>query len=166
MRYVVIVMLFLTGLDLALAQEESSPARESLRGLSGVSVLVGQLAPDVKADGLSEEAIRTAVQQIIRSNGIRALSQADTKATGTGATLLVRANTMKPNTQQLYVYDVSVQFYQRVVLVNQPDYSMLAMTWESGVTGAVGSGRVRDFLNSVERQVKAFANDFLTVNPR
>ena len=43
----------------------------SLKGLDGVETLIEQLEPNVIADGLNENSIRTAVELTLRSNGIR-----------------------------------------------------------------------------------------------
>ena len=71
MRYVVMAMLMtLICLDLSVAQTRDQQ-RDSLQGLRGVEVVIESLRPDAQADGLSQEAIRTAVELILRSKGIR-----------------------------------------------------------------------------------------------
>ena len=73
MRYVVMAMLMtLICLDLSVAQTRDQQ-RDSLQGLRGVEVVIESLRPDAQADGLSQEAIRTAVELILRSKGIRSL---------------------------------------------------------------------------------------------
>ena len=76
MRYVVMaIVMGLTCLNLSTAQAETTPSqRESLRELSGLVVVIEKISPDAQADGLSEEAIRTAVELILRSSGIRVLT--------------------------------------------------------------------------------------------
>ncbi|MGH7183037.1 MAG: hypothetical protein ACREJN_13800, partial [Nitrospiraceae bacterium] len=76
MRYVVMaVLMVLTCLDLSLAQAEITDNHESLRGLPGVFVVTEKIAQDAQTDGLSQEAIDTAVELILRSNGIRILTK-------------------------------------------------------------------------------------------
>jgi len=75
MRYVVTAMiLVLTCLGPSLVQATTSSERESLRRLPGVHVVIEDIQADAQADGLSEEAIRTAVELILRSSGIRLLT--------------------------------------------------------------------------------------------
>ena len=70
MRYAVIAMLMtMICLDLSLAQTRDQQ-RESLRGLQGVEVVIENIKSDAQVDGLSQEAIRAAVELILRSNGI------------------------------------------------------------------------------------------------
>ena len=61
------MMLAFVCLDLSLAHPANPDQRESLRGLPGVQVLIEDIRPDAQADGLSQEAIRTAVELILRS---------------------------------------------------------------------------------------------------
>ena len=78
MRHVVMTMLMAyVCLDLSLAHAASPDQRESLRGLPGVQVLIEDIRPNAQADGLSQEAIRTAVELILRSSGIRVLTQSE-----------------------------------------------------------------------------------------
>ena len=70
MRYAVIAMLMtMICLDLSLAQTRDQQP-ESLRGLQGVEVVIENIKSDAQVDGLSQEAIRAAVELILRSNGI------------------------------------------------------------------------------------------------
>ena len=88
-----------TCLDLSTAQAAVTPGeRASLEGLPGVEVVIEKINPDAQADGLSEEAIRTAVELILRSNGIRVLTQSEFMTTPSGPYLYVMVNSMKFNT--------------------------------------------------------------------
>src|SRR5215831_8551620 len=81
MKYVVVIaallMVLTTGQDLSLAQKRDSDARESLKGLPGVTVLIEGIKEDAQADGLSTEAVRTAVELALRSSGIRILTASE-----------------------------------------------------------------------------------------
>ena len=165
MRYVVMAILMtLTCLDLSLAQTRDQQ-HESLRGLQGVEVVIEDIRPDAQADGLSQEAIRTAVELILRSNGIRVLTQSESLKTPAAPYLFVRAATSK-HSSDLYAYAVTVEFMQKVSLVGRPQQMMSATTWEKGSVGMTGPSNIRQVIHSVESKVKEFANDYLAVNPR
>ena len=163
MRYVAIVVLMtLTFFDLSIAQTRDTQ-RESLRGLAGVEVTIEPIESDAKADGLSEEAIRTAVELILRSSGIRILPS--TEKVSSAPFLYTRVATYKL-ASGLYAHDVRVALKQGVSLVNRPQHMMYATTWEAESLGTPGSNNIRAVITFVENLVKIFANDFLTVNPR
>ena len=167
MRYIMIAMVMaLTCLDLSTAQAESTTGqRESLRELSEVVVVIEKISPDAHADGLSEEAIRTAVELILRSSGIRVLTLAEKPMTPSAPYLYVQVNTYR--NEFLYAVNVRVELDQQITLVHRPKYTMAATTWVRNWIGVVGQTKMREVISSIiEPQVKDFANDFLAVNPR
>ena len=165
MRYILMAMLIvLTCFDLSMAQTRDQQ-RESLRGLQGVEVVIEGIRPDAQSDGLSQEAIRAAVELILRSNGIRVLTQSESIKTPAAPYLYVRTSTYN-HSSDLSAYAVTVEFIQKVSLVHRPQQMMSATTWEKGSIGTTGHSDIRQVINSVEKLVKAFANDFLAVNPR
>ncbi len=96
MRYVMMAMfMVLTCLHMGMAQAVSPEERESLRGLPGVYVIIESIGKDAQADGLKEEAIRTAVELILRSSGIRVLTESEWLETPAAPYLYVRAATLK-----------------------------------------------------------------------
>jgi hypothetical protein len=139
--------------------------RASLEGLQGVAVVIENIKPDAHADGLSAEAIRTAVELILRSNGIRVVTQSETIKTPAAPYLYVRVSTLK-NSSGLYSYDVTVTLSQVVSTVNRPLDRILAATWDNSSIGSTGAANLSKVIDSVESLVKTFANDYLAANPR
>ena len=165
MRYAVMAILMtLTCLDLSLAQTRDQQ-RESLRGLQGVEVVIEDVKPDAQADGLSREAIRAAVELILRSNGIQVLTRSESLKTPAAPYLYVRVSTSNHSSDP-FAYAVTVALMQKVSLAHSAQQMMSATTWEKGSVGTTGHSNVRQVINSVESKVKEFANDFLAVNPR
>ncbi len=166
MRYVVsAIIMVLTCLALSTAHATTSAERESLRGLAGVAVVIEVINSDAQADGLSEEAVLTAVELILKSSGIRVLSQLESFSTPSAPFLYVRINTMK--TELAYAVDLHVALDQRVSLVQRPEHKMSAATYELSSVGMYSTRLLRDLISDgVEPDVKAFATDFLAVNPR
>jgi len=79
MRYVLILIALtaLSYLDASAAQAGRIEDRESLRRLPGVEVIVETFLSDEEAAGFSRDAIRTGVEQVLQSNGIRILSASE-----------------------------------------------------------------------------------------
>ena len=165
MRYVVMAMLMtLICLDLSVAQTRDQQ-RDSLQGLRGVEVVIESLRLDAQADGLSQEAIRTAVELILRSKGIRVLTQSESLSTPAAPYLYVKVSTYN-HSSDLYAYAVTVDVMQKVSLAQRPQHMMSATTWERGAVGTTGHSNIRMVIDSVESKVKEFASDFLAANPR
>ena len=169
MRYIVIaIVMLLTCLDLSTAQAAVSHGeRESLKGLPGIKVVIDDIKSDAQADGLSEEAIRTAVELILRSNGIQVLTQSEWLTAPSGPYLYVMVNPIKAKTGSYYAVGIIVQLNQRVSLVHRPAHTMAATTYEMSVVGIYPTPLLRSLISDIiEPYIKTFANDFLAVNPR
>ena len=93
-----------------------------------MQVLIEDMRPDAQAVGLSQEAIRTAVELILRSSGIRVLSQSERSETPSKPYLYVHVGTDK-NSSDHYSFNSRVELHQAVSLVHRPQHIMLAPTW-------------------------------------
>ena len=167
MRYVVMATLMaLASFDLGLAQTRDQQ-RESLRGLQGVEVVVEEIKSDAQVDGLSQESIRAAVELILRSKGIRVLTQSERSETPSKPYLYVSVGTDKQASGQ-YSFSARVELHQTVSLVHRPQHIVTAPTWFTpGKLRTVPQQNIRLWIiNSIEPLVREFANDFLAVNPR
>ena len=63
-------------------------AKETLRGLPGVAVVIEPLHPTTERDGLTQHQLQTEVEQQLKNAGIRVLTQEEWKKTP-GAPYLV-----------------------------------------------------------------------------
>ena len=167
MRYVVIALLMtLASFDLSFGQTRDQQ-RESLRGLQGVEVGVEEIKSDAQVDGLSQESIRAAVELILRSKGIRVLTQSERSEMPSKPYLYVSVGTDKQASGQ-YSFIAKVELLQAVSLVHRPQHIMPAPTWFiPGKVRTVAQQNMRLWIiNSIEPLIREFANDFLVVNPR
>jgi hypothetical protein len=166
MRYIVSALIMvLICLDLNTAQARAPYERESLRGLPGVVVVIETITPEAQADGLSEEAIQAAVELILQSSDIRILIESDGLKVFSHPWLYVVPNIGKA--PPYYYYNVSFRLIQEVLPVQGRQHRMAATTWEGNTAGIVTNNDLREvILEIIERWAKAFANDFLAVNPR
>ena len=167
MRYVLqLIVVALVWGNIEVVQALDTGSRESLRGISGVGVVVEDIGPDASADGLSQDAIRTAAELILRSKGIKVLTSVERTRLGSAPYLYVNVNTLKEELG-LYAYAVNVDLKQVVGLLSIKNARAWGATWSASVIGAVGETNLHQVIaDAVEPLVKDFANDFLLVNPR
>jgi hypothetical protein len=166
MRYVLsAIIMVLTCLTLSTAQAAGSDERESLVGLPGVLVVIEEINPEAQTDGLSVEAIQTAVELIFRSSGIPVLTPSEREMTPSRPCLYVQVNAL--NRGPTYAVSLEVRLTQQVSLVHRPGWKMIAATWNGDSVIIVGKAQLRMIISeNIGPLVKAFANDFLAVNPR
>ncbi|OQW37789.1 MAG: hypothetical protein A4E19_12250 [Nitrospira sp. SG-bin1] len=165
MRYVLhlIVMVLVWG-NMEVVHALDTGSRESLRGIFGVGLVVEEVGPDASADGLSQDAIRTAVEQTLRSKGIRVLTERT--RSGSAPYLYVNVNTLKEQLG-LYVYAVNVDLKQIVGLLTGKGKQAWGATWSASVIGMAREENLSQVIaEGVEPLVTDFANDFLSVNTR
>jgi hypothetical protein len=167
MRYVLqLMVVVLVWGNMEVVQALDTGSRESLRGISGIGVIVEEISPDASADGLSQDAIRTAAELILRSKGIRVLTNIDRTRLGSVPYLYININTLKEELG-LYAYAVNVDLKQVVGLLSMKGAQAWGATWSASVVGAVGEANMRQIIaDGVEPLVNDFARDYLSVNPR
>lgn len=167
MRYVlqlIVVVLLWGNMDMVHALDAGS--RESLKGISEVAVVVEDIGPDASADGLSQDAIRAAAELILRSKGIKVLTNVERTRLGSAPYLYINVNTLKEELG-LYAYAVNVDLKQVVGLLSIKGKQAWGATWSASVVGMVTEENLgQSIADGVEPLVKDFANDFSLVNPR
>jgi hypothetical protein len=165
MGYVLIVaFMVLCLLDTSAAEAGRVEDRESLRRLPGVEVVVETFLSEEEAAGFSRDAIRTSVEGVLQSNGVKILSAAERLQTSSAPFLYVKVNPFKHSGAETYCLAIEVELHQSVSLMNRPEQRMSARTWKRMQVAIIGehiTGRVTEL---VEPLIKQFANDFLTVN--
>jgi hypothetical protein len=165
MRYVLqLLVVVLVWGNIGLVDALDSGSRESLRGMFGLGVVIEEVSPDALADGLSQEAIRSTIEQALRSKGIRLL----TERTRSGSTpyLYINVNTLKEELG-LYAYTVTVDLKQLVGLLSMKNKKTWGTTWSSSVLGMVRQENVNQIIvDAVEPLIKDFTDDFVAANPR
>jgi hypothetical protein len=136
---------------------DSKYARETLRGINGVSVLVEGLDADAVRDGLTRDQIQTDVELRLRKAGINVVTEGSPR-------LYIDANLLKDT--NVYIYDCSVALEQ-FVTVETNGVSAIAPTWSGAITGRVGSSKMpRAIRDEVGDLVDKFVNAYLSVNPK
>ena len=91
----------------------------------------------------------------------------EAKAIASHPTLYVNINLTPPDAPAdgLYVFSLSVDVRQTVLLVTPPFSKTFASTWETATTGSVGLQRVGDLRGRIGDLVDNLINDYLAANP-
>ena len=147
------------------AAEDSEYTRNTLRGITGVSVLVERLTDQAEQDGLRKEDIQTDVELKLRLAGIKVLSGKASYANPGGPYLYVEVTAILSSTG-LYAVSTGVSLKQDVLLARDQSTSIAASTWSTDSVVTVGRTRLRNLRDSIKEDVDEFINAYLSVNPK
>ncbi len=137
---------------------------KSLRGLSGVCVVVETLAPDISSDGLSVDLLRETISSHLSSGGISLLSEE--QLSQRGAAIFYVSITSVKNDMGMYACNVHAEVIQAAALSRDPKILTPATTWTSGTVGIVGASNVKQLNETVAGIADEFVKDFLSVNSK
>ena len=134
--------------------------RASLRGLAGFEVVVEDLIPEAPLDGLTGDQLLDVVRDRLRAAGFPL-----TADPGGGAYLYINVNMTTGS--GIYIYCVDVELRQAVRLERVPDQAVPeAVTWQTGVIGAVSATDLRTGITSVVvDQLDTFTREYAEENP-
>jgi len=162
--YELIGVVLLTWSSAAFA-EMPDRAKETLRGLPGVTVVVEPLQDSAEQDGLTRHLLQDEVEHQLQAAGIRVLTQDEWRRTPGSPYLYVSVSALKKS-NGLYAYSIEVCLNQLVTLLRNQNIQEFAETWETREVGAVGKNQLVSVQKSVAAHVNIFIRDYLSVNPR
>lgn len=143
---------------------DTESARATLKGLSGVRVLI-DLTPDAERAGLTMVQLQTDVELRLRQAGIAVLTKEEWHSSPGQPWLWVQVTTLRTATG-LSAYHIGVELNQNVFLERNSSPSD-ASTWSTaGITGIVGAAKFPTLRDDVKDEVDRFINAYLSVNPR
>jgi hypothetical protein len=140
-------------------------AKETLRGLPGVTVVIEPLQATAEQDGLTQGELQAEVERQLQAAGIRVLTQDEWRNTPGSPYLYVNVSALKKN-YGLYAYSIEVCLNQLVTLLRDQAIKEFAETWETREVGTVGKDRLATVRDSVAAHVNIFIRDYFSVNPR
>jgi hypothetical protein len=155
-----VVLILFCGNGYPIDDEHS---RDSLRGLTGITLVVEPPTKQVEQDGLSIPFIRASAEVKLRGGGIPVFSIEETPKWLTAPLLYINANVVKLGIGD-YVYNVLVEFRQEATLVRSPSVKCPAATWSVACVGRTAD--LRDILKTVQEGVAKFTTAYLSVNPK
>ncbi len=163
--FTILMLLCLVSLfsSLTYAQEL---ARNTLRGLDSMHIMVDELSPDIETLGLHKKDLAEEVAMKLNEVGIQSLTKEEWKKIVDKPVLYINISTVKTGIGY-YVYSMNIQFFQMVSLLRDPSIKKLSMTWRT--QGYLGSTRGKTLLKTVnagmEEIINEFIADYLTANP-
>jgi hypothetical protein len=147
--------------------------RIPFHGLKEIAVFVEDIDQDAVKDGLSKEQIKSAVETRIREAGIKVVPVEKSLSLPTSPYLNIIVSTVKFSSGLEYVYGISVQLKQVVVIERKkpgipPKTYLWATTWEKSDGVDITSvedlaGNVRGHINE---KIDAFIGEYLAANPK
>jgi hypothetical protein len=162
LNMLVAISFFLLSCSLAFALDDDD-ARQSLRGLQGVGVLIEKLNPEVEQSGLSSESIQGDVELKLRLAGIRVLSREESLRTR-APILYVNVNMITgPSIGRIMPFSISVAVTQRISLERDSTIRLRVPTWSVDATGTQDASTIR---NTIKDFADRFINAYLSVNPK
>ncbi len=135
---------------------------KSLRGLDTIYVIVQSLNPDMVNDGLTTEAVRSTVEQHVKSAGLKVLAKGES-IPDSGGILLLSISSVK-SSSGVYACNIDAELIQVTTLSRDPGIVSPATTWANGVVALVDSGSIKRLQDSVARVVDEFVSDYRTAN--
>jgi len=139
----------------------------TLRGLSGVGVLVEKLPPELERQGLIGDRLQMEVELKLRMAGIKVLTKEESLKTPGEPHLYVNINVNIAKTESdIYPYSIDVLLIQNVSLLRDPKQTTYAVTWSTGGVGSIEKSFVGQLRDSVEEMVDLFVKAYVSENPK
>jgi hypothetical protein len=139
--------------------------RESLRGLSAVTVRVEALSREAREAGLSEQALRAEVEQRLARAGMKVLSPAEAQQTPGRPVLYVRVNARLPYGSPMFAVNVTLALLQDVRAERVPELRIReAKTWDAGYLRTWPRENLRQVMDTVRDLTDEFLQDWKQAN--
>ena len=144
---------------------DSEIDRASLKGLTGVFVLVEDLNPPEEQAGLKTADIQADAEEKLKAAGIPLLSKTQNMDTPGMPTLYISVSVASSPATGLWPFSIDVNLEQQATLKRNPDtFVPTAVTWHVGSIGAVDKSNIRSIRDRVNEQVAKFVNAYFKVN--
>ena len=150
----------------AIGQGDPS-ADETLRGLTGVNVLVEDLPVEPAAEqvGLTPATLRSDIETQLREAGIHVLTDDEWQAAPGRPWLFIRVRIIRPDATSAYTYVIALELMQRTMLTREPSLETDAMTWTTGAIGTGGGPTLTMVRERLHAEVDTFIRAYRAVNP-
>jgi len=153
-------LVFLRSSDAA----EPDP-RATLRGLSGVEVIIEDLGKEVEHTELSKKQLQTDVEHKLRHAGIPVLTRKEAFEQPGAPGLYVRLGTVPVPALGVYLLSIEVAVVQGVALTRDPAITTVVPTWRTASIGVVGTTKVEQIQDAIGQYVDHFIHAYLAMNP-
>jgi hypothetical protein len=141
--------------------------RESLRGLTGVSVRVERLSESATLDGLDARSIQTDAEQKLKQAGIAVLTAAQAAQEPGSPVLYIYVNARLPYNSPPYAVMITVSVLQNVVSARDAKLPLREVkTWDVGYLTALDPSLLKKARTTVGDLVDEFVKDWRAVNQK
>lgn len=147
----------------ASAQQFITTGRDTLRGLTGIEVLVEPTQPELERAGLSDASVRAGVERPLRAGGVTVFASQGANTSPAKPYLYVHINALSLHRGTDYAVAVELQLRQTLRSPVTGSNVVNALTWDQKnvVAAAADLGSVRA---EVKDYVDQFIRDWLAVH--
>ncbi len=156
-------------LTLLLAGESArAVGKETLVDITGVAVVVDEVAHAARVDGLKEAAIKALVEDKLTRANIAVLEDREWFTVFGGSYLLVKIIASKAVSGDRYAVYIDTELYQTVVLMGKrlgQNLNTAAATWSAGKLLSCPASAIKDCVEgTVSELTDMFIRDYIEVN--
>ena len=167
MRLTVLMLLVLTFYSPTAGFSFTADKRDTLRGLTEISVLVEYLPDDVEREGLNREHLQRDIELRLRQAGLHVLTISDVANSPGAPYLYVAVYPIISPSMNFTAYAVALTVKQLVQLSRNPGTELFATTWEGPMyLGSLGDTRVAAIRSKILDAVGRFVVDYRDVNSK
>ena len=146
------------------AQQFVSTGRDTLRGLTGLEVVVESLPPELQRAGLSADTIRAGLERRLRSTGITVYPSQRTNPGPAQPYLYLHTNAVSFEQGSLFAVAIQVQVRQTLQSLVTGSKIVDAMTWDSHDVVVVSAPRIGEIQAEIQLHVDRFVEDWTAVH--
>ena len=163
----VLMLLVLTFYSPAVASSFTADKRDTLRGLSEVSVLVEYLPDDIEREGLTREHLQRDIEVRLRQAGLHVLTISEVANSPGAPYLYVAVYPIISPSVSFTAYAIALTLKQLVQLSRIPTTELFATTWEGPMHfGSLNDTRVAGIRSRIFDAVGRFIVDYRDVNSK
>jgi len=149
----------------ALSQDAASDMN-TLKGLKGIGVSVGDIDADAAADGLDKDRIAAAIARKLKKAGIKVFTDLELRTVSGQPQLVVNINTLK-QPGPIYIFTAALDLNQIVVLERNQGLTAVSPTWSVLTTGgSLPEDLSANVQASLNPMLDSFISDYKKANPK
>jgi len=129
----------------------------TLKGLKGIGVSIGDIDPDATADGLNTSKLLTEVTKKLKESGINVYTDVELPTIAGQPILLVNINTSK-QPGPIYIFSLTLDLNQIVLLSRNNGLTAVSPTWSVLTTGGA---LPEDLMKNVQAALSPMLDSFI-----
>ncbi len=133
-----------------------------------IGLSIEQINPEVEKDGLTVNALRMEIEEVLSNEGIKLLSKKECLENldwrSQGEPRLKICPRIIKNAANKYVFRIDMEFEQLAHPIHYHDVSSLSATWKIGCEGR--SSDIRDIRRIIKDGAEMFLNIYSLFNPK